>query len=100
MKPSVWCWMLIPFSLLIFSGTANAHPHELGKINHGPSLESYQIGLDFTTDLSTKNWYDPNITIAEKDKARKDSKIDRVVRHEKVEKNKRFQKNKKINKVR
>ena len=56
------------FSFFIFSGTAGAHPHELGKMNHGPSLESYQVQLDFTIGGSANRQHDQNITIAKKDK--------------------------------
>ncbi|SVD39756.1 uncharacterized protein METZ01_LOCUS392610, partial [marine metagenome] len=43
MKLGLPYWILTLFSLVIFIGTAGAHPHELGEMDHGQSLESYQI---------------------------------------------------------
>ena len=61
--------ILLFFSLVISKGNADAHPHKLGNLNHGPSLESYLTGLDFTIDDSTKGKHAPNIEIARKNKA-------------------------------
>ena len=61
-------WILISCSLFIFSGTAGAHPHELGKMDHGPSLESYQVDTDFSANHLTKDWSEPNIALAAKSK--------------------------------
>ena len=79
-------WILVLFSLVIFSGTASAHPHELGKMNHGPSLEDYQIGLDFTKSSTTKSWHDPDITLAKKDQSENRRKSDKSVRAKKLDK--------------
>lgn len=86
MKPGIQYWILVLFSLVIFSGTASAHPHELGKMNHGPSLEDYQIGLDFTKSSTTKSWHDPDITLAKKNQSENRRKSDKSVRAKKLDK--------------
>ena len=89
MKPGIQYWILVLFSLVIFSGTASAHPHELGKMDHGPSLEDYQIGLDFTKSSTTKSWHDPDITLAKKDQIENGSKKDKSVANKKLNKQKK-----------
>ena len=64
-------WILILCSLFIFSGTAGAHPHKLGKMSHGPSLESYQVDPDFSIGQLLKDWLDPKIMYANKNKSDK-----------------------------
>ena len=59
-------WVLILFSFLIYSGVAGAHPHKLGKLGHGQSLENYQIKLDFIQENFTQDWRDSDITLAKK----------------------------------
>ena len=86
MKLGIPYWILVLFSLVIFSGTASAHPHELGKMDHGPSLEDYQIGLDFTKSSTTKSWHDPDITLAKKNQSENRRKSDKSVRAKKLEK--------------
>ena len=86
MKLGIQYWILVLFSLVIFSGTAGAHPHELGKMDHGPSLENYQIDLDFTTGDTTKSRHDPDITLAKKDQNKNSNKIDKSVRTKKIDK--------------
>ena len=54
--------------LFIFSVTASAHPHKAGKINHGPSLENYQIELSFSTEHLIPDGSKPNVKIATKNK--------------------------------
>ena len=54
--------------LFIFSVTASAHPHKAGKINHGPSLENYQIELSFSTEHLIPDGSKPNVKIAAKNK--------------------------------
>ena len=77
---------LVSFSLFIFSVTANAHPHKSGIIHHGPSLESYQIELDF----SSNHWVqdDPGSKI----KVAKKNKNDKTITVIKPNKNKTTQK--------
>ena len=86
MKLGIPYWILILFSLVIFSGTAGAHPHELGKLDHGPSLDSYQVDLDFTINHSTKGWHAPDIILAKKDQSENGSKSDKSVRDKKLDK--------------
>ena len=77
MRPGIPYWIFILFSLVIFTGNAGAHPHELENIDHGPSLGSYMIQLDFTIDDSTKGRHSPNISLAKKDAVRKKIKKDK-----------------------
>jgi len=89
MKLGIQYWILVLFSIVIFSGTAGAHPHELGKMGHGPSLENYQIDLDFTTVGTAKSWRDPDITLAKKDQIENGSKKDKNVANKKLNKKKK-----------
>ena len=59
-------YLLILFSFVIYSGVAGAHPHKLGKLDHGQSLENYQIKLDFIPENFTQDWRDSDITLAKK----------------------------------
>lgn len=86
--------ILLSFSFVIFSGTAGAHPHELGKIDHGPSLESYQVDLDFTTNDSSKSWHYSIITLAKKDKDENSTKIDKSVKLQKLDMRKKIKEKK------
>ena len=54
--------------LFIFSVTASAHPHKSGEINHGPSLENYQIELSFSKEHLMSDGSKPNVKIATKNK--------------------------------
>ena len=83
---------LVSFSLFIFSVTANDHPHKSGIIHHGPSLESYQIELDF----SSNHWVqdDPGSKI----KVAKKNKNDKAITGTKPNKNKTTQKSQRIRK--
>ena len=55
-------------------------------MEHGPSLEDYQIGLDFTKSSTTKSWHDPDITLAKKDQSENRRKSDKSVRAKKLDK--------------
>jgi len=83
---------LVSCSLFVFSVTADAHPHKSGVIHHGPSLESYQIELDF----SSNHWVqdDPGSKI----KVAKKNKNDKAITGTKPNKSKTTQKNKQIHK--
>ena len=83
---------LVSFSLFIFSVTANAHPHKSGVIHHGPSLESYQIELDF----SSNHWVQDNP--GSKIKVAKKNKNDKAITGTKPNKNKTTQKSQRIRK--
>ena len=83
---------LVSFSLFIFSVTANAHPHKSGVIHHGPSLESYQIELDFSSNYWVQD--DPGSKI----KVAKKNKNDKAITGTKPNKNKTTQKSQRIRK--
>ena len=81
---------LVSFSLFIFSVTANAHPHKSGIIHHGPSLESYQIELDLSSNHWVQDDFGSNIKVAKK------NKNDKAVTGTKPNKNKTTQKSQRI----
>ena len=83
---------LVSFSLFIFSVTANAHPHKSGVIHHGPSLESYQIELDFSSNHWVQADPDSKIKVAKK------NKNDKAITGTKPNKNKTTQKSQRIRK--
>jgi hypothetical protein len=68
MKPFLFNFALISCSLFIFSLTAIAHPHKSGTMNHGLSLENYQIKLSFSTKYLMANGSKSSIKIAKKSK--------------------------------
>jgi len=84
--------VLASCSLFIFSVIADAHPHELGEMNHGPALESYQIELDFSANHLVRDGSIQNIKIAGKNKS------DKKVTEKKPSKSKTMQKNQQIRK--
>ena len=59
---------LVSCSLFVFSVTADAHPHKSSVIHHGPSLESYQIELHFSSNHWVQDDPGSNIKVAEKNK--------------------------------
>ena len=59
---------LFSYSLFVFSVTADAHPHKSSVIHHGPSLESYQIELDFSANHRVHDGPGSNIKVTEKNK--------------------------------
>ena len=65
MKISILC---IIYSILLatFELNVSAHPHKSGKIDHGQSLEKYQIKLNLTNERSTKYLQRPNTSLANK----------------------------------
>ena len=71
MRPFMFNFFLINFSLFIFLVMANAHPHKSGEMDHGPSLENYQIELSFSTKYLMPNGSKSNINIANKNKTNK-----------------------------
>ena len=83
---------LVSFSLFIFSVTANAHPHKSGVIHHGPSLESYQIEVDFSSNRLVQDDSGANIKVAKK------NKHDKAITDTKPNKNKTTQKSQRIRK--
>ena len=86
---------LVSFSLFIFSVTANAHPHKSGIIHHGPSLESYQIELDFSSNHWVQDDPGSNIKVAKKNK---NDKTITVIKPNKNKTTQKSQQNKKTTK--
>ena len=83
---------LVSFSLFIFSVTADAHPHKSSVIHHGPSLESYQIEVDFSSNRLVQDDSGANIKVAKK------NKNDKAIIGTKPNKNKTMQKSQRIRK--
>ena len=83
---------LVSCSLFVFSVTADAHPHKSGVIHHGPSLESYQIELDFSSNQWVQDDPDSKIKVA------KNNKNDKAITSTKPNKSKTTQKNEQIQK--
>ena len=71
MRPFLFNLASISCSLFIFSVAVSAHPHKSGEMNHGPSLENYQIELSFSTKYLMPDGSKPNINIANKNKTNK-----------------------------
>ena len=92
MRHFVFNLALVSCSLFVFSITADAHPHKLGEMNHGPSLESYQIELDFSAEHMMPGRSTSNIKLADKNKG------DKKVIAKKPNKRKNIQKNQQIKK--
>ena len=73
MKAFLFNLALVSFSLFVFAATADAHPHKSGVIHHGPSLETYQIELDFSSNRWVQDDPGTNIKVAKKNKNDKHS---------------------------
>ena len=88
---------LVSCSLFVFSVNADAHPHKSGVIHHGPSLESYQIEVDFSSNRLVQDDSGANIKVAKKnknDKAITGTKPNKSKPHRKTNKYKNNKKNK------
>ena len=83
---------LVSCSLFIFAVTADAHPHKSGVIHHGPSLESYQIELDFSSNYWVQDNPGANVKVAKK------NKDDKAITVTKPNKSKTIQKSQQIRK--
>ena len=83
---------LVSCSLFVFSVTADAHPHKSGVIHHGPSLESYQIEVDFSSYRLVQDDSGANIKVAKK------NKNDKAITGTKPNKSKTMQKSQRIRK--
>ena len=59
---------LVSCSLFIFLVNADDHPHKSDVIHHGPSLENYQIELNFSTKHMIPDGSKSNFKIANKNK--------------------------------
>ena len=86
---------LVSCSLFVFSVNADAHPHKSGVIHHGPSLESYQIELDFSSNHWVQDDPGSNIKVAKKNN--KDKTIT-VIKPNKNKTTQKSQQNKKTKK--
>ena len=88
---------LVSCSLFVLSVTADAHPHKSGVIHHGPSLESYQIELDFSSNHWVQDDPGSKINVAKNnknDKAITGTKKIKIKPHRKTNKYKNNKKNK------
>ena len=92
MRHFIFNLALVSCSLFVFSITADAHPHKLGEMNHGPSLESYQIELDFSSNHWVQDDPGANIKVAKK------NKNDKAITGTKPNKSKTIQKSQRIRK--
>ena len=97
MRAFLFSLALVSCSLFVLSVTAGAHPHKSGEIHHGPSLESYQIELDFSSNHWVHDDPGTKIKVAEKnknDKAITRTKEMKIKPHRKTNKHKNNKKNK------
>lgn len=80
MKLGISCFIYISILFVAFKGTAAAHPHELGILNHGPSIENYQVDLDFTKNNSLKILDFKNLLLAKKNQIKHITKNDNIIK--------------------
>ena len=92
MRAFLFSLALVSCSLFVFSVNAHAHPHKSGVIHHGPSLESYQIEVDFSSNRLVQDDSGANIKVAKK------NKNDKAITGTKPNKSKTIQKNQRIRK--
>jgi len=92
MRASLFNLALFSCSLFVFSVNADAHPHKPSVIHHGPSLESYHIELDFSSNRLVQDDPGANIKVAKK------NKNDKAITGTKPNKSKTIQKNQRIRK--
>jgi len=86
---------LVSCSLFVFSVTAGAHPHKSGEMHHGPSLENYQIEMDFSSNNLLQDGSISNIKIAVKNKANKAKSVTKKNKNKTIQKNEQIQKQQK-----
>ena len=86
---------LVSCSLFVFSVTAGAHPHNSGEMHHGPSLENYQIEMDFSSNNLLQDGSISNIKIAVKNKANKAKTVTKKIKNKTIQKNEQIQKQQK-----
>jgi len=86
---------LVSCSLFVFSVTAGAHPHKSGEMHHGPSLENYQIEMDFSSNNLLQDGSISNIKIAVKNKANKAKSVTKKIKNKTIQKNEQIQKQQK-----
>jgi hypothetical protein len=95
MRPFLLNLVLVSCSLFIFSVTAGAHPHKSGEMHHGPSLENYQIEMNFSSKPLTKGGSTSNIKIAGINKANKAKSETKQIKNKTIQKNEQIQKQQK-----
>jgi hypothetical protein len=86
---------LVSCSLFVFSVTAGAHPHKSGEMHHGPSLENYQIEMDFSANNLIPDGSTSKIKIAVKNKANKAKSVTKKNKNKTIQKNDQIQKQQK-----
>ena len=92
MRAFLFNLVLVSCSLFVFSVNADAHPHKSSVIHHGPSLESYQIEVDFSSNRLVQDDSGANIKVAKK------NKNDKAITGTKPNKSKTMQKSQRIRK--
>ena len=86
---------LVSCSLFVFSVTAGAHPHKSGEMHHGPSLENYQIEMDFSANNLIPDGSTSKIKIAVKNKANKAKSVTKKIKIKPFKKTIKYKNNKK-----
>ena len=89
---------LVSCSLFVFSVTAGAHPHKSGEMHHGPSLENYQIEMDFSSNNLLQDGSISNIKKAVQNKANKAKSVTKKNKNKTIQKNEQIQKQQKKSK--
>ena len=92
MRPFLLNLVLVSCSLFVFSVTAGAHPHKSGEMHHGPSLENYQIEINFSASHLTQDGSTPNIKLAAKNEANKAKSETKQIKSKTIQKNEQIQK--------
>ena len=95
MKLFLFNLALVSCSLFVFSVTVGAHPHKSGEMHHGPSLENYQIEMDFSSNNLLQDGSISNIKIAVKNKANKAKSVTKKIKNKTIQKNEQTQKQQK-----
>ena len=86
---------LVSCSLFVFSVNADAHPHKSGEMHHGPSLENYQIEMNFSASHLTQDDSTPNIKLAAKNETNKAKSETKQIKSKTIQKNEQIQKQQK-----
>jgi hypothetical protein len=92
MRPFLLNLVLVSCSLFVFSVTAGAHPHKSGEMHHGPSLENYQIEINFSASHLTQDGSTPNIKLVAKNEANKEKSEIKQIKSKTIQKNEQIQK--------
>ena len=95
MRPFLLNLVLVSCSLFVFSVTAGAHPHKSGEMHHGPSLENYQIEMNFSANHLINDGSTSNIKIADENKANKAKSETKQIKNKTIQKKNKYKNNKK-----